>query len=219
MRIGIFGGTFDPPHTGHMILAAEADDQLNLNKVLFVLTPDPPHKQGVEISPLLARMDMLQLAISGNPKFELSRVDIDRPEPQYAVDTVRILHRQYTGAELVYLMGGDSLHDLPTWHDPQGFIEACDELGVMHRPDEQINLSMLERELPGIVQKVRFVEAPLLEISSSQIRRRAAEGRPFRYYLPFPVYQYIVDHELYGEEVGMDDQGLVARDQGSSIAD
>jgi nicotinate-nucleotide adenylyltransferase len=200
MRLGIFGGTFDPPHLGHLILAAEAHDQLALDRQLFVITPDPPHKFGQRISQLEDRYNMLRAATADNPDFELSQVDIDRPPPHFAVDTVLILARQFPGAELVYLMGGDSLRDLPTWHDPQGFINAIHSLGVMRRPGDHVDLSGLDDRLPGAVEKVRFVDAPLLEIASSEIRERAAQGRQFRYYLPPPVYQYIIEHRLYQDE-------------------
>ena len=197
VRLGVFGGTFDPPHLGHLILAAEAYDQLGLERLLFVVTPDPPHKYGLEISPLKHRFAMLRASITDNPDFELSRVDIDRPPPHYAVDTAQILARQFPGAELVYLMGGYSLRDLPDWHNPQSFVDVIHSLGVMRRPGDHIDLSGLEELLPGAADKVRFVDAPLLEIASSQIRERVSQGRPFRYYLAPPVYHYILEHKLY----------------------
>ncbi|MDP2975661.1 MAG: nicotinate-nucleotide adenylyltransferase [Anaerolineales bacterium] len=195
--LGIFGGTFDPPHLGHLILAAEAHQQLSLTRLLWVLTPDPPHKQAAPILPLAHRLAMLQLAISGDADFELSRVEMDRPDPHYALDTLNLLAEQNPGAEMVYLMGGDSLHDLPTWHRPADLLSACRYLGVMRRPGDNIDLPALEAILPGITSKVRFVEAPLLEIASHEIRQRIAEGHPFRYYLPPAVYRYIVRHQLY----------------------
>lgn len=199
MKIGIFGGTFDPPHLGHLILAAEALDQLGLDRLLFVLTPDPPHKAGQHISALADRLEMLQAATADNPGFELSRIDIDRPPPHFAIDTVRRLAWSFPGAELVYLMGGDSLRDLPAWHTPAALVEAVAAIGVMRRPGDQIDLSGLEERLPGLADKVRFVDAPLLEIASSEIRARAAANQHFRYYLPTPVYQYIQARHLYQE--------------------
>jgi nicotinate-nucleotide adenylyltransferase len=204
MFIGIFGGTFDPPHIGHMILAAEALDQLGLDRLLWVLTPDPPHKQGQAITPLPLRLEMLELALAGNPEFELSQVDIQRPPPHYAVDTVQIIHSQLPGSRLAYLIGGDSLHDLPTWHAPADFLAACDILGVMRRPGDQIDLSTLEFDLPGLTEKIRFIEAPLLEISASEIRRRVSEGRPYRYYVPAPVFEYIQENHLFQPEPDRD---------------
>ncbi|MDP3184285.1 MAG: nicotinate-nucleotide adenylyltransferase [Anaerolineales bacterium] len=195
--LGIFGGTFDPPHLGHLILAAEAHQQLSLTRLLWVLTPDPPHKQAAPILPLAHRLTMLQLAISGDADFELSRVEMDRPGPHYALDTLNLLAEQNPGAEMVYLMGGDSLRDLPTWHRPADLLSACRYLGVMRRPGDNIDLPALEAILPGITSKVRFVEAPLLDIASHEIRQRVAEGRPFRYYLLPSVYEYSLEHNLY----------------------
>jgi nicotinate-nucleotide adenylyltransferase len=197
MRMGIFGGTFDPVHVGHLILAGEALDQLALDKLYWLLTPNPPHKPDREITSITTRVDMLQAAILGNDKFELSRLDIDRPPPHYAVDSLHLFRQRLPEAQLIYLMGGDSLGDLPDWHQPQQFIQACDGLGVMRRPGDHVDLSGLEKELPGITEKVRFVDAPLLEISSSIIRSRVAEGRHYRYYLPAAVCEIILSRGLY----------------------
>jgi nicotinate-nucleotide adenylyltransferase len=195
--IGIFGGTFDPPHLGHLILATEARAQLSLERLLWVLTPDPPHKQGQSIAPLENRMAMVKLAIADEPQFELSTVELTRPGPHYALDTVHILAGQNPGANLVYLMGGDSLRDLPAWHRPADFVSACQLIGVMRRPGDTIDMSALEKSLPGLSSKVRFVEAPLLDIAAREIRARIAEGRSFRYFLPERVYEYIVKYDLY----------------------
>jgi nicotinate-nucleotide adenylyltransferase len=196
-RLGIFGGTFDPPHVGHLILAEIALAALELDRLLWVLTPDPPHKQGRLISPLVQRLELLHAALAGDDRFELSRIDIDRPPPHYALDTVRLLRENYPDAQLIYLMGGDSLRDLPTWHQPQKFVLACDEIGVMRRPGAVFDLTSLAKQLPGLSQRVRFVEAPLIEIAASDIRRRVAAGLPYRYFLPEKVYQLIKSNGLY----------------------
>lgn len=196
-RIGIFGGTFDPPHVGHLILAAEAQDQLRLDRLLWVLTPDPPHKQDQSISPLAIRMRLLMAAIGDNPSFKLCRVDMDRPGPHYAVDTVKILKKRHSSAEFYYLIGGDSLHDLPTWFQPQRLIELIDGLGVMRRPGDQVDLRDLEQRIPGLSAKICFIEAPLLEISARQIRQRIAAGRAYRYYVPSAVFRLIEDLQIY----------------------
>lgn len=195
--LGIFGGTFDPPHIGHQILAAEAQYQLGLDTVLWVLTPDPPHKKQQTITPVEQRLQMVQAAVADAPGFEVSRVEIDRSPPHYAIDTVKTLQKQNPQSHLIYLMGADSLHDLPTWYAAPVFLAACHGLGVMRRPGTQIDLGFLETQLPGITAKVRFVEAPLLEISASQIRSRIQQSRPFRDYLPPPVYQIIRQLNLY----------------------
>jgi nicotinate-nucleotide adenylyltransferase len=195
--IGIFGGTFDPPHLGHLILASEARTQLKLTRLLWVLTSIPPHKTGQPISPLDDRLAMLKLALKDEPDFELSTIDMERPGPQYTLDTIKLLAQKYPNADLIPLIGGDSLRDLPTWHNPVELVAACHQIGVMRRPGDSIDLSQLEKLIPGIGAKVHFVEAPLLEIASHEIRQRAAEGLPFRYYLLPSVYQYIIKHKLY----------------------
>jgi nicotinate-nucleotide adenylyltransferase len=196
-RLGLFGGTFDPPHVGHLILASEARAQLELTRVLWTVTPDPPHKQDQFITPLEHRLAMVKLAIEDNPFFELSDIELNRPGPHYTVDTIHLLAKQNPEAEIVPIIGGDSLHDLPTWHEPQELVYAAHWVGVMRRPGEEPNLSELERELPGIASKVHYVNAPLLEIASREIRSRVALGQPYRYYLPYPVFHYINEHQLY----------------------
>jgi nicotinate-nucleotide adenylyltransferase len=197
MRIGIFGGTFDPPHIGHLILAAETKSQLHLDRLLWVLTPDPPHKRRQRITSLDERLEMVLAAIQDDPDFELSRVDIDRSGPHYAVDTVHLLAQQNPGDNLVYLVGGDSLHDLPRWYQPEELIRSCASIGVMRRPGDAIDFKSLEQGLPAIRGKLEVVTAPLLEISASEIRLRIAERRPFRYYLPDQVYRMITDRGIY----------------------
>jgi nicotinate-nucleotide adenylyltransferase len=196
-RIGIFGGTFDPPHVGHQILAMEASDQLNLDKVLWVLTPDPPHKVGKEITQIDIRKLMVLAAIDEDPRFVFSSVDIDRPGPHYVFNTMKLLREEFLNFELVFLMGGDSLHNLPNWYKPEKFIGACDNLGIMRRPGENIHLRDLTHSLPSIEKKIKFIDAPLLEISSNQIRHLVYTKKPYRYYLPFEVYKIIEEMNLY----------------------
>ena len=196
-RIGIFGGTFDPPHLGHLILASEARAQLNLMRLLWVLTPTPPHKLQQPISLIADRLAMLKLALKDEPAFELSTMEMERPGPHYTLDTLEALADEYPGANLILLLGGDSLHDLTTWHRPADLVAACRQIGVIRRPGDSVELSVLEKQIPGITDKIRFVDAPLLEIASREIRRRASDGLPFRYYLLPSVYEYIVAHKLY----------------------
>ncbi len=196
-RIGIFGGTFDPPHVGHLILASEARDQLGLDCTIWVLTPDPPHKQGKEVSSIEHRLKMVQMAVEEDNGFKLSHVDINRPGPHYAVDTAKILRKAYPDKDLIYLMGGDSLEDLPKWYRTKEFLAVMDGIGVMRRPGDDIDLSELYEALPTLKEKLSFVTAPLLEISAEQIRRRAHENRSFRYYLLPKVYEYIQKNRIY----------------------
>jgi nicotinate-nucleotide adenylyltransferase len=196
-KLGIFGGSFDPPHLGHLILALEACYQLKIERILWVLTPNPPHKPDQPITPLGHRLDMLRAAIVDEPCFQLSDVEIERSPPHYAVDTLKILRSKYPEDSLVYLMGGDSLKDLPNWHNPEEFVHTCDTLGVMHRPGKSIDLTSLEIQIPGIIAKTRFIEAPILEISSTLIRQHVREKRPFRYYLHPGVFDIIQERSLY----------------------
>jgi len=195
--LGLFGGTFDPPHLGHLSLASAARSQLGLDRLLWVLTPDPPHKQGQVITPLKHRLAMLELALTGHPEFELSTVEIDRPGPHYSLDTIRMVAAQNPGAGVIFLMGGDSLHDLPTWSRPAEIVEAVYALGVMRRPGDQIDLPALEAILPGLTKKVRFVDAPPMKIAASEIRARVAAEHSIRQLVTPAVYKYIQSHKLY----------------------
>jgi nicotinate-nucleotide adenylyltransferase len=197
MRIGVFGGTFDPPHLAHLILAEEARYQLDLERVLWILTPLSPLKPDTSISLWTQRLDLLKAALLDNPHFEISRVDIDRPPPYYAFETLEILSESYSKGELVYLMGGDSLRDLPKWERPKELVDNCHALGVMRRPGDEIDLAGLEDVIPDLRTKVRWINAPLIEISGTQIRERLKHGEPVRYFLPPAVYQMIIDQNIY----------------------
>ncbi len=197
MRIGVFGGTFDPPHSGHMILAMEAFAQLELDKLLWVVTPEPPHKRGQEIGSIQQRLELSFAALKDEPCFELSRVELDRPGPHFVFETMRILRSQYPKDLLFYLIGGDSLRDLPDWVRPNDFLAACDGLGVMRRPDDEFDLSSLAVQLPALQEKLHFLDVPLLEISSSQIRQRIQTGHPYRYYVLPQVFELIERNQYY----------------------
>lgn len=196
-RLGVFGGTFDPPHIGHLILAETAADSLNLTTVLFAPAGDPPHKAASSLrTSAQHRLAMVEQAIAGNPRFDVSRTDIDRPGPHYSVDMLRLLRETYPDATFFFLIGGDSLHDLPTWSRPAELIELA-TLGVMRRPGSEPDLNTLERHLPQICNRVQWIDAPLIEISATEIARRIAAGQSVRYRLPDGVCAYIEEHGLY----------------------
>jgi len=197
VRVGVFGGTFDPPHIAHLILADEARYQLSLDEVLWMLTPNPPHKKGWALTPVDQRLSMLESAIADNPYFTVSRIDVTRPAPQFAVDTMSLLREEYPVSKIIYLMGGDSLHDLPTWERPREFVDKCDELGVLRRPDDDVDLDALTHMLPEITGKINYVEAPLMKISAREIRKRVKLGLPFRYFVPGSVFEFIQKKNLY----------------------
>jgi nicotinate-nucleotide adenylyltransferase len=196
-KIGLFGGTFDPPHVGHLILASEAVHQLNLSRLLWMLAPDPPHKLDQPITLLPYRLEMLQRAIAGNSSFEISRLEIDRPGPHYTIDTVRLLSQLEPNADITLLLGGDSLRNLPTWRLCADLVAAVSKIGVMRRPGDPFDMSALEAEIPGVTGKVAFIDAPLQDLASREIRRRVASGEAYRYYVLPPVYEYIEANRLY----------------------
>lgn len=200
MRIGVFGGTFDPPHIAHLILAEEAGYQLNLERILWVLTPTSPLKPDRKITPWQQRLEMLQAAIAENPRFEISRIDIDRSPPYFSYITLKILERNYPLDDFVFLIGGDSLTDFPRWEKPEQIITKCKEIGVMHRPGEAFDLSGLENLYPGLQKKIRWIEAPLLQISGSLIRQKIRAREPIRYYLPEKVFHLILEQRPYDVE-------------------
>jgi nicotinate-nucleotide adenylyltransferase len=199
-KIGLFGGTFDPPHIVHLILASEAAYQFGLSRLYWMLTPDPPHKQVQPITPLSHRLKMLQMVTSDNPLFEISRLEIDRPGPHYTVDTVRLLAEQQPDADIVLLLGGDSLRDLPTWRLNTDLVAAVSKIGVMRRPGDPFNMPALEEKIPGLTEKVSFIDALLQNLSSREIRRRVASGEVYRYYVLPSVYEYIESNHLYRSE-------------------
>ncbi len=196
MRIGIFGGTFDPPHLGHMALCRQAFSELELERLLWLLTANPPHKRGRRITALRHRLAMVTLTLAGTP-YELSRLELDRPGPHYAADTVALLAQAYPGADLVYLMGGDSLNDLPTWHHPAEFVRRLHTIGVMQREAETPDLPALEASLPGLGARLRFVAAPRVDISASQVRALVRAGQPYAHLLVPAVADYIRRNRLY----------------------
>lgn len=196
LRLGVLGGTFDPPHYGHLALAETARVQLRLARVLFVPAGDPPHKPGHPLTPAVHRAAMVEAAIADNPAFALSRADLDRPGPHYTVDMLALLREAFPGAELYFLMGSDSLVEFPTWRDPARIVRQA-TLGVMERPGWTADMDALERHIPGIRERVVWLDAPRLDLSARDLRRRVREGLPVRYLVPPAVETYIQEHRLY----------------------
>ncbi len=198
MNIGILGGTFDPIHLGHLLMAEMAREQLSLARVLFTPAGDPPHKQGVAITPAHHRRAMVELAIAGNPGFTLCDVDLTRPGPHYSTDTIRLVRRHFNlpPEQCCFIIGGDSLHDLPTWHNPQELISLC-RLAVVHRPGYRPDMTALVSTLPGIQERVHWVQMPFIGLAASDIRARVRAGLSIRYQVPEAVEQYIRQYRLY----------------------
>jgi nicotinate-nucleotide adenylyltransferase len=206
-KYGILGGTFDPPHFGHLALAQEAVARLDLDCVWFLPAVDPPHKRGRALSAASDRAAMVELAIAGNPRFGLDRTDLDRPGPSYTVDTLDILRGRWgPGVWMGFVIGWDMLLYLPQWHDPAGVLSRLDALVVARRPgvaggageaDEEDALARLEETLPGLRARLTLLDAPQLELSSTELRERVALGLPVRYLTPDPVCAYISSRGLY----------------------
>lgn len=198
-RVGVFGGTFDPIHIGHLAAADDAAAQLRLERVLFVPNHVPPHKRDRRVSAPADRVAMVELAIADNPRFELSLVEIERDGPSYTLDTMRVLREQLPDTELLFLAGCDALNDLHTWHEPATLLAEFD-LAFLARPDPpSVTWETVHEQFPGIEERIAIVSIPALEISGHAIRRRVRDGRPIRYYVPVDVERYIRVHRLYLE--------------------
>jgi nicotinate-nucleotide adenylyltransferase len=200
-RVGILGGTFDPVHYGHLVIAEEVYATLQLTEVVFIPAGQPPHKTNVGITAAEHRLKMLELAIVSNPHFTISRVDLDRPGPSYTVDTLQMLRKLWgEHTDIYFIIGGDSFEDLLSWYDPSGILEHLTHLVAVRRPGyskSETYYDSLEARLPGIKKRLLVVDTPQLNISATDLRKRVAEGRPIKYQTPESVESYIVQYGLY----------------------
>lgn len=200
-RVGVIGGTFDPIHYGHLTIAEEMRSRLDLAEVVFVPAGQPPHKQGERVSAAHHRLAMVTLAIASNPHFTISRVDLQRTGPSYTVEMLRLLQEQWGNQTAIYfIIGWDSLEELLAWHDPAGILDRLGYLVAVQRPGYKEATGYreeLETRLPTITQRLLTIPAPQLEIASTDLRQRVAEGRPIKYQTPETVERYIAQHRLY----------------------
>ena len=227
MKIGLFGGTFDPIHTGHLFLAEAARDKFGLDRVLFLPTPVPYHRGGVSVTPLEDRVNMTKLAIEDNPGFEFSDAEINIPGNSYTSKTLEFFHEKYPKAKLYFILGGDSLFSIEFWKDPERIFELATVLsckregqdkgatGILHPDDKpaldsnaeaaENTVGSLDKKIDGKIAdlKERFgaeiynLYVPAIEISSSDIKSRVRDGRSIRYCTPQKVAEYIYDRGLY----------------------
>ena len=199
-RIGILGGTFDPIHIGHLILAEEAWLQLRLDCVYLAPAGDPPHKQGRRMAPVEDRVRMAELATADVDYVLVSRIDADRPGPHYTADLVRLLQQQAGDeSDFYFLMGMDSLRDLPTWHEARWLVDHA-RLVALSRHDVELDWEALEAALPGVRSRVTILDMPELEIASHVIQGRVRNGQPIRHMVPRAVEAYIKKHGLYRDK-------------------
>ena len=195
-RIGVLGGTFDPVHNGHLHIADALRAALDLDGVLWVPAGRPPHKSDQIVSSDHDRLAMLDLALAGSATDEISTIDIDRSGPSYTADTLEILAEHFPNAQLFFLMGEDSLRDLPEWHHPERILRVA-KLAVAGRPGVETDLESLEFQVPGVRKRVHVVPTEEIAISSSEIRRRVKENQSIRGLVPASVEAYIQEHGLY----------------------
>jgi nicotinate-nucleotide adenylyltransferase len=200
-RIGIMGGTFDPIHIGHLAIAEGAREQLDLERVRFLPANVPPHKPGSVVASVEDRVAMVELAIAGNPAFELSRVDVDRPGPSYTADSVaRIADAELAAGrepDLVLIMSSETFAELPTWREPARLLERCRVAVAPREGHARPDPRWIEASFPGQADRIIALDGPRLGISSTDLRARIAAGRSIRYLVPEAVRRYIVDHGLY----------------------
>lgn len=205
VRIGVMGGTFDPIHVGHLAAAEEAREALGLTTVLFMPAGLPPHKLDQPITPAEHRVAMVELAIGGNPAFELSRLEVDRPGPSYTLDTVAALVDGETAAgrapDIVVILSVEALLGLPTWHEPARLLRMARVAAVPRDGFAAPGRSWVAEHFPGHEERVTFLAAPRIKLSATEIRDRVASGRSIRYLVPDAVIGYIGDHGLYRSEL------------------
>lgn len=192
-RVGVIGGTFDPVHIAHLVLAEQAREQLQLQRVLFIPAGDPWRKAQRGVTPAADRLAMVRLAVRDNPAFAVDEREVRRSGPTYTVDTLRELRGELgAAAEVYFVVGEDALADLPAWRDPAGIAELA-YIAVAPRPGWTPPPS-----LPFDINRLVRIEMPLMDVSSTELRARARAGRSLRYFVPDAVAAYIREHGLYG---------------------
>jgi nicotinate-nucleotide adenylyltransferase len=200
MRLGLFGGSFDPIHLGHLLLAEFCRETSRLDQIWFIPAATPPHKQARPLSPAEHRLAMLNLAIGGHQAMAVSRLELDRGGVSYTIDTLREIHREQPAAELFLLMGADTLYDLPNWREPAEVLRLATPIVVRRTGQSEPDFACVAplvstARLATLARHV--VPMPLVEIASSDIRRRVADGLSIRFQTPRAVEEYIRTQGLY----------------------
>lgn len=207
MKLGVMGGTFDPIHNAHLVAVDEVRKKLKLDEAWFIPAGQPWFKADRDISSAEHRVNMVRLAITGNPHFKLSTIEVERPGATYTVDTLEQLRRELGETTEIYLiLGWDNLNSLPRWHEPGRLIELCRLVSVPRPGYPRPDLQALEATIPGLSQKVITMDQPQIDISSSEIRERVATGGSISLLVPPPVARYIRQHKLYLLKKSNDDK-------------
>ena len=197
LRVGILGGAFNPPHIGHMVCAQEALVQLELERVVFMPVGEAPHREIEQDPGAEARLEMAELAVADDERFEASRMELDRDGPSYTADTLEALHKESPDDELFLILGGDQAAALGSWHEPEKVLELATVVVFERMSWGRNAIGIKIGRLPG-ARQVRYLDMPLIQVSSSAIRRRVRHGLPIRYLVPDKVADYITSNDLYG---------------------
>jgi nicotinate-nucleotide adenylyltransferase len=196
-KLGVLGGTFDPPHLGHIMMAEEVKQSLGLDELLLIPAGQPQSRPNENITPANQRLEMLVLAAAENPGLKISNIELERKGPTFTVDTLIELKNKYKGYEIYFILGWDSLEQLPTWHEPSRILNLCYLVAVPRPGVKRPSLRTLEGVLPGISEKVIFMDRPKVDISATEIRSLVQQGASIEHLVPEKVAEYIKKHELY----------------------
>lgn len=196
MRLGIYGGTFDPIHLGHLLLAETCREVCQLDEVWFIPAASPPHKQGNQISSARDRVQMLEFAIAGHPQFKLNKLELKRTGPSFTVDTLEQIQQEDSTRELFLLLGGDSIIDFPTWREPQQILELATVVAV-NRGRDRVNSAGWQALGTNALDRLQIVNMPAIEISATQMRQSVSQGKSIRFQTPRSVEMYILQKGLY----------------------
>ena len=200
LKLGVLGGTFDPIHLGHLLIAEEARERLGLDQVLFIPTGQPYLRPGSPVASAAHRLAMTRLGVADNPAFDVSAVEVDRPGPTYTLDTLEALTQERgEGLQLFFVLGVDSARTLPRWHEPAQVLALCTPVVVLRPGAGEWDPQELDAVSPGVSQRAVHLQGPQLGISGTELRRRIACGASVRYWVPRPVEEYIAQHKLYRE--------------------
>lgn len=199
MRIGIFGGTFDPPHLGHLILAEQCREEARLDEIWFLVSYRPPHKPGESVSRFEQRCEMTLLATTGQPKFRIEAIEKELPPPSYTAETLAELRTRHPDHDFHLILGGDSIVDLPKWYEPGRIVEQAGLVGVARPGFETLAPERLAESLrlPAESVRLHWVSCPLIAIASRELRQRVADGKTIRYLVPRSVEEFIRERGLY----------------------